>query len=169
MRAHARAAMLISEWHMLLPSPTYASFRPRRLPKRSSSVKKSAKRLARMIQVGKRVDHRYVRVRCELIERFLLKDARHDPMHPAFEALRDVWNRLALAEVRDGVIEKHARAAQACDADFKRDARAQRRLFENQRQKTAGQSATVAVGMRLHVGGQLTGTRALARGSTPCR
>ena len=61
------------------------------------------------------------------------------------------------------------RAAQAGDAHFKRDARAQRRLLENQCEEAAGQSAAVAIGMRFHVGGEMQEARALARDSIPCR
>ena len=82
-----------------------------------------------------------MRVRGELLERFLLEDACHDAVNPAFKALRDVGNGFALAERRDGVVEKHGRAAQASDAHFKSDARAQRWLLEDHREEPAGKSA----------------------------
>src|SRR5579863_1739068 len=56
--------------------------------------------------------------------------------------------------MRVGVIEINRRAAKAGDADFKRDARAQRRLLKNHGQKAAGQRGLVALGMRLHIRGQ---------------
>ena len=82
-----------------------------------------------------------VRVLREIIERFLRENARDDSVHPAFEIFRDVANGFALAQARQRVVEKHRRAAQAGDADFKSDARAQRGLFENQRQERGRQSA----------------------------
>ncbi len=53
--------------------------------------------------------------------------------------------------------------------DFECDARAQRRLLENQREKAAGQRGAITVGARLHVRSQLEEDRALARDSIPCR
>ena len=76
-------------------------------------------------------------------------------MHPALKVPRDVGNRFALAEARFGVIEKNHRAAHALNANFKRDARAQRRLLKNQREKFAAQARTRSVRMRLDVRGQL--------------
>ena len=126
-------------------------------------------RLAGMIEVGKRVDHRNIGVGRELLERFLLENARDDAGDPAFEALGDVRNGFAFAEMRDGVIEKYGRAAQAGNADFESNARAQRRLFENQREEAAGERAAVTVGMRLSRLRRAAGSCELARGSIPFR
>src|ERR1700734_247634 len=112
---------------------------------------KIGKRLTRVIEVRKRVDHRHVRVRGELFERFLFENARNDRVYPAFEALRHVGDRFAVAQVRDGVIEKYAGPAEARDADFECDAGAQRGLFENQSKKTAGERTAVAIWVLLHV------------------
>src|SRR6202521_4815384 len=56
--------------------------------------------------------------------------------------------------MRIRVIEINRRAAHAGHADFKRDARAQRRLLKNHSQKAAGQGGLVAIRMRLDVRGQ---------------
>src|SRR5271156_6270443 len=114
-----------------------------------------SERLARMIAIGKRVDHRNSGVGGQLIERFLLEDARDDAGDPAFQAFRDVRNGFALAQMRDGVIKKYGRTAQACDTDFESDAGAQRRLFEDQREEAAGERAAITVGMRFHVRGEM--------------
>ena len=53
------------------------------------------------------------------------------------------------------MIEESGGAAEAGDAHFESHARSQRRLFENQSEKTASQRAAVAVGPRLHVGRQM--------------
>ena len=81
-------------------------------------------------------------MRRQHFKRLLRKHARDDSLHPARKAPPDVGNRFALAQMRIGVIEVNRRAAQAGDADFKRDARAQRRLFKNHRQKAARQGRT---------------------------
>src|SRR5271169_1308641 len=108
-----------------------------------------------MITIGKRVNHRNARISGQLVERFLLEYARHDAGDPAFQAFRHVRDGFALAQMRHGVIEKYGRAAQAGDAHFESDARAQRGLFENQREEAAGQRAPVTVGMRLHIRGEM--------------
>ena len=81
-------------------------------------------------------------MRRENFQRLLRKYARHNPVHPARKAAPDIGNRFALAQMRVRVVEENCRAAQARNADFKRDPRAQRRLFKNHRQKPAGQSAS---------------------------
>src|SRR5260370_29980945 len=85
-----------------------------------------AKRLARMIEVGQRIDNWNIRVRGKLVERILLEDAGDDAVYPALEAFRDIGNVFAFAEMRDGVIEKHGRAAKTGDAYFESNAGAQR-------------------------------------------
>src|ERR1700693_2773767 len=55
--------------------------------------------------------------------------------------------------MRIRVVEVNRRAAHAGNADFKRDARAERRLLKNHRQKAAGESGLVAFRMRLDVRG----------------
>src|ERR1700726_3778762 len=96
------------------------------------------KSLAGMVTIGKRVNYRNGGVFSESVNRFLRESARHDSLNPAFEVFRHVGNRFSLAEFRFGVVEKNRRAAEACDADFECDARAQRRLFENQSEEPAG-------------------------------
>ena len=81
-------------------------------------------------------------MRRQFFEAFLRENARHDSLHPARKVPRHVGNRFAIAQTRVGVIQKNGRAAQAAHAHFKCDARAQRRLFKNQRHEAAGQSAS---------------------------
>src|ERR1700723_179536 len=64
-------------------------------------------RLAGMIEIGKRVDHRNSGVSGELVERFLFEDASDNASDPAFQAFGDVRNGFALAQMRHGVIEKY--------------------------------------------------------------
>src|SRR5580698_3322607 len=91
--------------------------------------------LAGVIEIGKRVDHRQVRIFGELAERFLLENARDDAIDPAREAFGHVAYRFAFTQVSDRVIEKNRSATQASDADFERNPGPQRGLFENQRQE----------------------------------
>src|SRR6202047_792109 len=95
-------------------------------------------RLAGMVTVGKSVNHRNRCVLGEGVNRFLSESARYDSLNPAFEISCHVWNRFSLAKFRFSVVEKNRRAAEACDADFECDARAQRRFFENQSEEAAG-------------------------------
>src|ERR1700683_1726901 len=88
-------------------------------------------RLARMVTVGKRIDHRNRRIFSESINRFLCEGPRDYSLNPAREILCHVGNRFALAELCFGVVEKHRRATEAGDADFECNAGTQRRLFEN--------------------------------------
>ena len=127
------------------------------------------KGLAGMIFVRKRVDHRNVRVLGELFERFLREHARHDAVHPALEIFRDVADRFALAQVRERVVEKNGRAAEAGDADFESHARAQRGLFENQRDELAGERGAIALRARFDLRGEAEEIAQLRRDSTPFR
>src|SRR6266851_8957300 len=75
-------------------------------------------------------------------------------MHPAREAPRNIGNRFAVAKMRIRVVEVNRRAAHAGDADFKRDASAERRFLKNHRQKTTREGGLVAIRMRLDVRGK---------------
>src|SRR5882762_6411543 len=112
------------------------------------------KRLARMVEIGQRVDDWNARMRRQGVESLLRKYTRNDSLHPARQAPRDVGNRFALAQPRVRMIQKNCRAAEAHNADFKRDTRAQRRLFKNHRQESARESFLVAVRVRLDIRGQ---------------
>ena len=92
---------------------------------------KIRERLAGMKAVGKCVDHRNDSIFRQLFNRFLLKDARDDSVHPALQISRHVRDGLALAQPRRGMIQKHRAAAHALHADLEGDARAQRRLLQN--------------------------------------
>ena len=155
MCAPARAPMLEQRVAHVIAVADVGDFQAAQIAEAFFEREEIGERLAGMITIGKRVDHRNARVGGQLVERFLLEYARDDAVHPAFQAFRHVRDGFALAEMRDGVIEKYRRAAQAGDAHFESDARAQRRFFENQREEAAGQRAAVTVGMRLHIRGQM--------------
>src|SRR6267154_6099251 len=83
--------------------------------------------------------------------------AGDDALHPAIEIASDIGDGFACAERGGslGVIEENHRAAHALDADVKSDARAERRLFENEGDEFALQRGSVADGTRFDVGGEV--------------
>src|ERR1700733_1797129 len=117
--------------------------------------KEIRERLARMIAVGKRVNHRYGRVFRQRINRFLRERSRHDSLNPTFEIFCHVGNGFALTQSRFRMIEKNRSATEARYSDFESNARAQRRLFKNQCEETARKSSAIAVGMGLHIRGEM--------------
>ena len=60
------------------------------------------------------------------------------------------------------MIEKYGSAAEARDAHFERDARAQRGLLENQREKAAGERGAVTVRVRFHIRREVEESRSCA-------
>src|SRR5258708_34696104 len=107
-----------------------------------------------MIDIREGVDYRHSRMRCENFKRILRKHTRDNSMHPARKAPRNIGNRFAVAKMRIRVVEVNRRAAHAGDADFKRDASAERRFLKNHRQKTTREGGLVAIRMRLDVRGK---------------
>ncbi len=87
-------------------------------------------RLARVLEFAQRVDDRHARVGRHLFDRRMFERAQHDNVDPALEVVRDVVERLARRQPVRRLIDKKRAAAQAVHARFKREARAQRRLFE---------------------------------------
>src|ERR1700730_17991584 len=83
------------------------------------------------------------------------EDARDDAVDHALEVFCHVGNGLAVAESCGGVIEEDGSAAEARDADLERDARAQRRLLENQGKEAAGEPAAVTVRASLDIRGEM--------------
>ena len=91
-------------------------------------------RLAGMIQIAQRVDHRHARPVRQLFDGGLRKHARHDALRPAVQIPRDVFHRLALADGPDVI---HRIAAQLLDRQLEGQPRAQRRLFKQKAEGTA--------------------------------
>src|SRR6266851_1051884 len=110
-------------------------------------------RLARMKPVGKGVDHRDAGGRGHFFKDALVVNARDDALHPAFEVPRNIGDGLASAERRGSLcmVEEHDRAAHALNADIEGDARAQRRLLENEGDEFAleGRSVTARTGLNI--------------------
>src|SRR5579862_1675897 len=150
MCAPTRAAIVSSEWHTLFPSPTYANFRPRNPPKRSSSVKKSDsawhgwKRSESALITGMRpCSARPSRDSCE--------NTRDDSVNHSLEIFRYVANGFARPKPCCRMVEKHRRTAEARNTHFKGHTGAQRRFFENHRQKFSFESAAIAIRPRFDV------------------
>src|ERR1700704_6074960 len=104
--------------------------------------------------VGERIDHRNVGIGGHFFEHALVIDAGHDALHPAIEVASDIGDGFAGAKRGGslGVIEKNDRAAHALDADVESDARAERRLFENEGDEFTLQGGRIADGTRFYVG-----------------
>src|SRR5262249_55873019 len=98
---------------------------------------KIAHGLTGVIVVGKTVDHGAGCMACELIDRLLLENAQDDGVDIATDDAREIGNALARAEADFAALEKQARAARLRHGRLKTDARAQRRLLENQRHDLA--------------------------------
>jgi hypothetical protein len=89
-------------------------------------------RLAGMLEIGERVDHRHARVGRHLGDGVVRVGAQHDYIHPALYVTRHVGDRLALAERRVGLIHEDRVAAHGVDAGLKGQARAQAGLLKHQ-------------------------------------
>ena len=123
---------------------------PQLLPQREEV----AQGLAGVQQVRKGVDHGDGSVPGELRHRRVREGARRDAIHPALEVPRHVFDGLALAQARLGVVEVDGETAHAGHANLKADARAQRRLLKDQRQLLAFERAGKRARRRLHLGGE---------------
>src|ERR1039458_2478197 len=104
-RRHQRVAHIITISHV-------RELEPAQFPETLFKREKIREGLAGMISIRKRIDHRNIRVQCQLIERFLFENARDDSLNPALEVLCDVADGFALAEARGRVIEKNGGAAE---------------------------------------------------------
>src|SRR5580704_13950050 len=89
-----------------------------------------SQRLARMLQIAERVDHRYRRVLGHAGNGFLRKRTQDDAIHPAFKVMCDVAQLLACIQPALSLIDKEGIAAHASHAGFEGEARAQGRFFE---------------------------------------
>src|SRR5580704_222024 len=75
--------------------------------------KEIGERLARMVTVGKRVNHRNRGVLSKRVDGLLRERPRNDPVNPAFETSCHVRNGFALTQFCFGMVEKNGRTAEA--------------------------------------------------------
>ena len=92
-------------------------------------------RLARVALVRERVDHRHAGVLRQIDQRLVGIRPCDDPVHVSAEHPRHVRDRLSLAQAHLALRQVDRVAAQALHADIEADARPQRRLLEEQRQR----------------------------------
>ena len=96
-----------------------------------------------MLPVAQRVDDRDLGVPRQLFEQLLLESAADDRVAEAIQHAGDIFGRLALAQPDLGRREVERVAAQPAHRQLERDARAQRRLLENQKGRLARPGARV--------------------------
>ncbi len=89
-------------------------------------------RLARMLVVAQGVDDRDRRVFRHARHRLVRKGAQNDSIHPAFQVVSHIAQRLARAETRRRLVRKERCPAQRGDARLKGETRAQRWLLKEQ-------------------------------------
>jgi hypothetical protein len=94
------------------------------------------------------------RVLGQLLDDFVGEGANHDALHHAFEVLRDVIDRFALAEIDFGGRKVNGKTTELLDAHVERHARAQRRLLEDHRQRFPLERVAIGCGMRLNLAGK---------------
>src|SRR5581483_7512781 len=79
------------------------------------------------------------------------KGAEHDYVDPALQVVGDVAQFLPGIKTACGLVDEERDSAQARNSRFKRQARAQGRLFEEHDQLLAGERAAKVGRTRLHV------------------
>ena len=109
-------------------------------------------RLAGMIKIAQRVDHRHARPARQFIDGGLRENARDDALGPAIQIAGDIFHRLAFP---DGAGGDHGIAAELLDGELEGHAGAQRRLFEQQSKVAAGQRLSEARGSALDLGSEI--------------
>ena len=82
--------------------------------------------LARMLQIAERINHRATRVLGHFGDGLVCIGAQHNQAHPALHVARHIGQRLALAQGRLRLVDKHRRTTQRIHAGFKGEASAQR-------------------------------------------
>ena len=87
-------------------------------------------RLARMLQIAQRIDHRNRRITRHALDRLLRERPQHDHVHPALQIVRNVAQRLARIQTALRLIDEHRSPAQARHSCFERKPCSQRRLLE---------------------------------------
>ena len=133
-----RAAMRISEWQTLFPSPRYVSRTPASRPKRSRIVIASARAWSGC-GVGETVDDRDRRVLGERVDLRLVGRWMRIALRSGDD--RGVAGRLAACELQvgGGHVERHP--AELGDPDLRADPRPRRRLPEDEADGATGEDA----------------------------
>ena len=139
----------------MLPSPTYVKFKPAARAEVLFQRHEVRQRLARMLEVRQRIDHRHARIHRHLGNGVVRIGAQHHHIHPALHVARHIGNRLALAERRTGLIHEDRIAAHRVDARFKCQPRAQARLLKHQHHLLRVQRMPILARIQLHVVPQL--------------
>ncbi len=128
--ARAACAQLLKT---LLPSPTQVTRAPPDRPALFLECHDVGHDLAGVRGVRQPVDDGDGGGAGQLVQRFLPEGADHHGVDIAAEHAAGVGDRLAMAELHLLAREHHGLAAHLADADIERDARARRRLLEDQR------------------------------------
>ena len=87
-------------------------------------------RLAGMLQIAERVNHRHTSVLRHAFDGLLRERAQHNQVHPSLQVVRHVAQLLARIESFVSLVDKHRRAAQAHHSGLERQPGSQRRLLE---------------------------------------
>src|SRR5579864_2911585 len=109
-----------------------------------------SERLAGMLQVAERIDHRNGSMFGHAFNRLLLEGSQHDHIHPALEILRNVTELFARVDAAGSLVHKMTDAAEAGHSRLKRKPSPQRRLLEKHHHLLAGQSPLIDRRARLH-------------------
>ena len=111
-----------------------------------------SQRLAGMPHVAQRIDDRHGRPPRQIIHSLLEECSRHNSGNPAIQIPRHVFQWFADA---DRPVVQNGESAQLLNRQLKGNARAQRRLLKQQRQRLAAQSACITFGRTFHVRGKI--------------
>ena len=87
-------------------------------------------RLAGMLQIAERVDHRNRRVLRHSRDRGMREGAQHDAVHPAFQIVRDVAQFFASVQAAVGLVDENGQTTETRHSGLEGDPRTQRRLLE---------------------------------------
>ena len=112
-------------------------------------------RLAGMLEVGERIDHRHARVGGHLGDGVVRVGAQHDHVDPALHVARHVGDGFALAERRVGLVDEDRVAAHGVDAGLEGQARAQAGLLKHQHHLLGVERVAILARIALHVVAEL--------------
>jgi hypothetical protein len=130
-------------------------------------------RLARMLQIAQRIDHRNRRVMRHVRDRFMRERAQHNHVDPALEVVRNVAQRFARIQPALRLIHKHRGSAQAAIPASNVKPRAQRGLLKKHHHLFARQRPLKHRRPRLHqlrqMQHRLNSLRSRDRASIPSR
>ena len=141
-RAHRRAAYCEAGGHVIAVSYVRHSESTER-PLVLGDCLQVGHCLARMLKIGERVDDRDVHVSRHGHQRFMLVHAGDDTVDPTVENTRDIFHRLADAEVHVLFGKVYAVPAKLSDSDLEAHTRSERGLLEEQRDELALQGPRV--------------------------